>query len=115
MKLKLFKFLGKYDSASELLNKVLVHNKSCTKAFESLGLIHEKEQQYKDAAIKYEQAWNFGNKTNPAVGYKMAYNLLKSKRYTNTIDVCHQVLANFPNYPNIQKDILDKARGHLRN
>lgn len=94
---------------------MLVHNKSCTKAFESLGLIHEKEQQYKDAATKYEQAWNFGNKTNPAVGYKMAYNLLKSKKYTTTIDVCHQVLANFPNYPNIQKDILDKARGHLRN
>ncbi|CAB3383131.1 Hypothetical predicted protein [Cloeon dipterum] len=105
---------GKYDSASELLNKVLVHNKSCTKAFEGLSLINEKEQQYKEAASKYEQAWNFGNKSNPAVGYKMAYNLLKSKKYVATIDVCHQVLANFPNYPNIQKDILEKARSHLR-
>ncbi|XP_059488844.1 tetratricopeptide repeat protein 21B-like isoform X2 [Neocloeon triangulifer] len=105
---------GKYDSASELLNKVLVHNKSCTKAFEGLGLIHEKEQQYKDAASKYEQAWTFGNQSNPAVGYKMAYNLLKSKKYVATIDVCHQVLSQFPNYPNIQKDILEKARSHLR-
>jgi tetratricopeptide repeat protein 21B len=30
------------------------------------------------------------------------------------IDICHQVLEKFPNYPKIRKDILDKSRQKLR-
>ena len=41
--------------ASELLRKVLAHNKSSTKAYEYMGYIMEKESSYKDAAAHYEQ------------------------------------------------------------
>ncbi|KAF7482471.1 tetratricopeptide repeat protein 21B [Marmota monax] len=105
---------AKYDMAEELLKRCLHHNKSCCKAYEYMGYIMEKEQGYADAALNYEIAWKRGNQTNPAVGYKLAFNYLKAKRYVDAIDICHQVLEAYPSYPKIRKDILDKARSSLR-
>ncbi|XP_059783998.1 tetratricopeptide repeat protein 21B isoform X6 [Balaenoptera ricei] len=105
---------AKYDMAEELLKRCLRHNRSCCKAYEYMGYIMEKEQAYTDAALNYEMAWKHGNQTNPAVGYKLAFNYLKAKRYVDAIDVCHQVLEAHPTYPKIRKDILDKARTSLR-
>ncbi|XP_012616626.2 tetratricopeptide repeat protein 21B isoform X1 [Microcebus murinus] len=105
---------AKYDMAEELLKRCLRHNRSCCKAYEYMGYIMEKEQAYTDAALNYEMAWKHGNQTNPAVGYKLAFNYLKAKKYVDAIDVCHQVLEAHPSYPKIRKDILDKARTSLR-
>uniref|UniRef100_A0ABI7YEC8 Tetratricopeptide repeat domain 21B n=1 Tax=Felis catus TaxID=9685 RepID=A0ABI7YEC8_FELCA len=105
---------AKYDMAEELLKRCLRHNRSCCKAYEYMGYIMEKEQAYTDAALNYEMAWKHGNQTNPTVGYKLAFNYLKAKRYVDAIDVCHQVLEGHPTYPKIRKDILDKARMSLR-
>ncbi|XP_025066742.1 tetratricopeptide repeat protein 21B isoform X1 [Alligator sinensis] len=105
---------AKYDMAGELLKRCLRHNRSCCKAYEYMGYIMEKEQAYKDAAVNYELAWKYGNQTNPTVGYKLAFNYLKGKRYVDAIDVCHKVLEAHPNYPKIRKEILDKARASLR-
>ncbi|XP_065054055.1 tetratricopeptide repeat protein 21B-like isoform X1 [Rhopilema esculentum] len=105
---------GKYDMAQGLLKKCLQYNKSCTKAWEYMGFIMEKEQAYKDAAYYYENAWTNCNESNPAIGYKLGFNYLKAKRFVDAIDVCHKVLEKQPNYPKIRKDILDKARHGLR-
>uniref|UniRef100_A0A8C3K4I9 Tetratricopeptide repeat protein 21B n=1 Tax=Calidris pygmaea TaxID=425635 RepID=A0A8C3K4I9_9CHAR len=105
---------AKYDMAGELLKRCLRHNRSCCKAYEYMGYIMEKEQAYKDAAINYEMAWKYGNQANPTIGYKLAFNYLKGKRYVDAIDVCHKVLEAHPNYPKIRKEILDKARASLR-
>ncbi|XP_074856704.1 tetratricopeptide repeat protein 21B isoform X2 [Carettochelys insculpta] len=105
---------AKYDMAGELLKRCLRHNRSCCKAYEYMGYIMEKEQAYKDAAINYEMAWKYGNQTNPTIGYKLAFNYLKAKRYVEAIDICQKVLKAHPNYPKIRKEILDKARASLR-
>ncbi|XP_078408432.1 tetratricopeptide repeat protein 21B isoform X2 [Cetorhinus maximus] len=105
---------GKFDMAVELLKRCLRHNKSCCKAYEYMGYIMEKEQSYKDAAVNYEMAWKYCNQTNPTIGYKLAFNYLKAKRYVDAIDICHKVLGAHPNYPKMRKDILDKARAALR-
>ncbi|KAM9669880.1 tetratricopeptide repeat protein 21B isoform 2-T2 [Dama dama] len=105
---------AKYDMAEDLIKRCLRHNRSCCKAYEYMGYIMEKEQAYMDAALNYEMAWKHSNQTNPAVGYKLAFNYLKAKRYVDAIDVCHQVLEAHPTYPKIRKDILDKARTSLR-
>ncbi|XP_060575597.1 tetratricopeptide repeat protein 21B-like isoform X3 [Ruditapes philippinarum] len=105
---------GKYDMSTELLKRVLQHNKSCCKGYEYQGFIMEKEQSYKDAAMSYENAWKYGNKNNPVIGYKLAFNYLKAKRNVDAIDICHHVLGSHPNYPKIKKEILDKARQSLR-
>lgn len=100
--------------ASEHLVSVLDHNKSCVKAHELCGQISEKEQSYRSAAIHYDAAWRFGGKSKPAIGYKLAYNHMKTKNYADAIDVCQQVLKLHPDYPAIKKDILDKCRNNLR-
>lgn len=105
---------SKYDLASSLCHLAKDHNRSCGKAWEQLGLIYEKEQSYKDAATHYEKAWEFCNESSPAVGYRLAFNYLKAKRYVVAINVCQQVLKIQENYPKIRKDILDKARAMLR-
>ncbi|XP_005393347.1 PREDICTED: tetratricopeptide repeat protein 21B [Chinchilla lanigera] len=105
---------AKYDMAEDLLRQCLRHNRSCCKAYEYMGYIMEKEQAYSDAASNYEMAWKYGNQANPAVGYRLAFNYLKAKRYVDAIDICHQVLETHPTYPKIRKDILDKARASLK-
>uniref|UniRef100_S4RS46 Tetratricopeptide repeat domain 21B n=1 Tax=Petromyzon marinus TaxID=7757 RepID=S4RS46_PETMA len=105
---------SKYDIAGELLRRCLQHNKSCSKAYEYMGFIMEKEQSYKDAALNYELAWKYTSQSNPTIGYKLAFNYLKGKRYVDAIDICHKVLGAHPDYPKMRKDILDKARASLR-
>ena len=117
-----------------------MHNKSSTKAYEYMGFIMEKESSYKDAAQHYEMAWKFSNKANPSgllyklfhqlfvyiyknhflflfyflVGYRLAFNYMKAKRFTDAIDVCHEVLEKNPAYPKIRKEILEKSRENIR-
>ncbi|CAB4063816.1 TTC21B [Lepeophtheirus salmonis] len=105
---------GKYDMATELIRKVFLHNKSSTKAYEYMGYIMEKESSYKDASQNYEQAWRFSNKSNPVIGYKLAFNYMKAKRYTDAIDISHEILSKFPNYPKVKKEILEKSRDSLK-
>lgn len=105
---------SKYDLASDLLKRVLQFNKSCSKAYELSGIITEKEQHYKDAASFYEFAWKFNGKNNPSVGYKLAYNLMKSKKFADAIDVCQVIMKSHPDYPKIKKEILDKCIHNLR-
>merc|ERR1719310_247994 len=105
---------SKYDLASSLCHLAKDHNRSCGKAWEQLGLIYEKEQAYKDAAAHYEKAWEFCNEASPSVGYRLAFNYLKAKRYVEAINICQQVLKISENYPKIKKDVLDKARQMLR-
>jgi tetratricopeptide repeat protein 21B len=105
---------GKYDSAMKMCKECLRHNKSCTKAYEIIGTIYEREQAYKDASDNYEKAWFYGNKNQPNIGYKLAFNHLKEKRYMDAIDICHYIIEKFPNFPKIKKEILDKARQSLR-
>jgi len=100
--------------ATELLRKVLQHNKSSTKAYEYMGYIMEKESSYKDAAQHYEQAWKYSNKGNPTIGYKLAFNYMKAKRYTDAIDVSHNILDKYTSYPKIRKEVLEKSRENLR-
>ncbi|XP_055541465.1 tetratricopeptide repeat protein 21B-like [Wyeomyia smithii] len=106
---------GKYDMATDLLSRVLDHNKSCSKAYELLGLVSEKEQNYRMASVHYELAWKFCAKSKPNIAYKLAFNYMKTKRYADAVDICQQVLKAHPDYPSIKKDILDKCRNNLKN
>ena len=105
---------AKYDLAQELCKKALTHNKSSGKAWETLGLVMEKEQSYQDAAESYEKAWECEGEASATIGFKLAFNYLKAKRYVEAIDVCNKVLKEFPNYPKIRTKILDKAYEGLR-
>jgi len=105
---------SKYDLASSLCHIAKDHNRSCGKAWEQLGLIYEKETSYKDAAEHYEKAWQYSNESSPAVGYRLAFNYLKAKKYVQAINICQVVLKISENYPKIKKDVLEKARGLLR-
>ncbi|KAL2804032.1 tetratricopeptide repeat protein 21A isoform 2 [Daubentonia madagascariensis] len=104
----------KFDLATELLRRCVQYNKSCCKAYEYMGFIMEKEQSYKDAATSYELAWKYSHQANPAVGFKLAFNYLKDKKFVEAIEVCHSILSEHPNYPKIREEILEKAQGSLR-
>ena len=105
---------GKFDLAMDLCRKCLTYNKSSGKAWEALGVVYEKEASYADAAECYEKAWLFENEASATVGFRLAFNYLKAKRYVEAIDVCHKVLRQFPDYPKIRKDILEKCQASLR-
>ena len=79
-----------------------------------MGLIKEKEQSYVDAATHYEKAHKLSNKKSPSIGYRLAFNYLKAKRYIDCIAICKEILEYFPNYPKIEKEVLQKARISVR-
>ncbi|CAM9385472.1 unnamed protein product [Heterosigma akashiwo] len=105
---------GKFDLAQDLCKRCLSYNKSCGKAWEAMGLMMEKEQSYEDASECYEKAWKLHHEASATVGFKLAFNHLKAKRYVEAITVCNKVLEQFPDYPKIRKEILEKAQGSLR-
>lgn len=93
----------------ELCNRCLKYNKSCSKAWELLGSIAEREQAYKDAANSYEHAWKLAAEANSALGYKLAFNYMKAGRLVDAVTVAQAVLKVDPQYPKIKQDVLDKA------
>ncbi|XP_067290523.1 tetratricopeptide repeat protein 21A isoform X2 [Pseudorasbora parva] len=106
--------LAKYTHADKLLDSCIQHNKSCCKAYEFYGLMMESEQRYRDAALQYELAWRYSHTADPAVGFRLAFNCLKCKKYTQAVDVCRQVLRQHPDYPEIHSEILTRAQLSLR-
>ena len=105
---------GKFDLAQDLCKKALGFNKSCAGAWELMGVVMEKEQSYKDAADCYEKSWGFEHEASAAVGFKLAFNYLKAKRYVEAIDICNKVLQQYPDYPRIRNEILERAMQSLR-
>ncbi|XP_051970171.1 tetratricopeptide repeat protein 21B [Xyrauchen texanus] len=106
--------MGKYPQVDKLLDICTRHNKSCSKAYEYRGFMMENEKRYSDAALQYELAWKYSNRVDPAIGFRLAFNCLKCKNYTQAIDVCHQVLQHYPDYPQIQTEVLTRAQVSLR-
>ena len=80
----------------------------------TFGANKEKELSYAEAATMYEHAWKSVNELDPKIGFKLSYNYLKDNRHLDAIRICHKVLKNFPAYPSIEKEILQKARQNLR-
>ncbi|XP_014471682.1 PREDICTED: tetratricopeptide repeat protein 21B-like [Dinoponera quadriceps] len=105
---------SKYDLANELLKRVLQHNATCVRAHELSGYIAEKDQNYREAAARYAQAWKCGGKTKLSIGYKLAYCCLKAKAYADAIEACNEVLRQSTDFPRIRKDILEKCINNLR-
>ncbi|KAI2804077.1 Tetratricopeptide repeat protein 21B [Blomia tropicalis] len=87
---------NKFDIANELLRRILRYNRTCVKAYEYIGYIMEKEQSYRDAAANYELAWHYSNDSNPVIGFKLAFNYMKAKRYVDAIDITQIILERYP-------------------
>ena len=47
-------------------------------------------------------------------GYRLAFNYLRAHRFVDAMLVCHRILEQYPQYPRIQKEILDKARAAVK-
>lgn len=105
---------NKYELANDLLRRVLQHNATCVRAHELSAYIAEKEQNYREAASQYSEAWKYGGKSKLSVAYKLAYCSMKAKAYADGIEACNEVLKQSPDYPRIKKEILEKCINNLR-
>eukprot|EP01039_Chlorochromonas_danica_P002898 gene2898-3163_t len=105
---------GRSDQAQEVCKKLLQENKSCSQAWELLGLIFEKDATYDLAADAYAKAWALEFEASATVGFKLAFAYLKCRRLVEAVDVCQTVLKQYPDYPRIQEEILNKALQAMR-
>lgn len=105
---------GKTNICVELVNKVLVYNKSSIKGLELLSAVAEKEQKYDDAVDYYERAWALSGQKYFKIGYKLAVNLYKLKLFTKSVEICFDLNPSSPDQVKLKKDIMDKARLSLR-
>lgn len=105
---------NKLDEASKTLQKVIESNKGCGAAWDTLGMIYEKQEKHKEASSCYQKAWKLMNESDPGIGYKLAFNYLKGGDYVKSIDICRSVLAQHSSYPRIEENIMDVAYSLLR-
>jgi len=49
------------------------------------------------------------NARNASVGFRLAFNYLKAKRFVDSINICKEVLKVYPDYTLIKTEIMDKA------
>ena len=105
---------GQTPLAEELCNKCLKYNQACGRAWETLGMIKESAGEWREAAEMYDKGWAHAAEQSPALGYKLAFNYMRAEQPAKAIDVCNKVIAKFPNYPKIKKEILSKAVDNLR-
>lgn len=75
----------------------------------------EKLQNHREAIVSYEMVWKLQGHNDPHTGYRLAFGLMKCKRYVDAVDVALKILKKFPEYPKIRKDIIDKCQSHLKN
>jgi tetratricopeptide repeat protein 21B len=66
------------------------------------------------ASDAYKKAWLLEFEASAPVGFKLAFSFLKCGKYVDAIDVCEQVLRQYPDYPRISEEILLKALQSLR-
>lgn len=100
---------GRFDVAQDAIRDVLGSNRSSSAAWELMGLVMEKGQDYAKAAACYEKAWRLEFESNASIGYKLAFSHMRSGKYIESINVCEAVLQYFPDYPRIKEDILSKC------
>ena len=74
-----------------------------------MGLIKEKENSYVDAANHYLKAHSLTNEKSPSIGFRLAFNYLKAKRYVDCINVCKAIMDYYPDFPKIEKEVYFKA------
>jgi len=128
---------GKTNICVDLVNKVLVYNKSSIKGLELLSAVAEKEQKYgilihfiihykhnyitktfysnlDDAVDYYKRAWALSGQKYFKIGYKLAVNLYKLRQFTKSVEICFDLNPSNPDQVKLKKNIMDKARLSLR-
>lgn len=90
---------GNISKANESLKKAIEINMSQIKAYEYLGMIYEKENNYKEACNFFEKAWEFSSNNSAVIGYKLAICYLNNRNPIKAVNICNEVKKKFPDYP----------------
>ena len=85
--------------AEEYLFKVINLNIAQIKAYEFLAMIKDKESKFEEACGYYEKAWEYSNKNNANIGYKLAISYINSKQYVKALNICNEIKRKFKEYP----------------
>ncbi|KAA6399919.1 MAG: putative Tetratricopeptide repeat protein 21B [Streblomastix strix] len=104
----------KFDIPEDYCKKCIALNKSSATAHELLGYVFEQEKSFVNAAENYEQCWKLREKTDPVIGYMLAFNYMKGNRFLDAITISKQVLEKSSSYTRIKSEILERSRSLLR-
>ena len=88
-----------FKKAEEYLTKVLSLNIAQIKAYEFFAMIRDKQGIYTEAVGYYERAWEYSNKNNANIGYKLAISYINSKQYVKALNICNEIKRKFKEYP----------------
>lgn len=98
-----------FDEAEKILKQAFMFNKSNGKIMEMLGVIKEKQKDFQVAVTCYQKGWEMTYNTSASIGFRLAQIYLKQRKIPRCIDVCEKVIKQYPNYPKIDKEIMQKA------
>jgi len=99
--------------AEEYCLNVVNLNKAQIKAYEFLAMIKDKEGKYEESCGYYEKAWEYSNKNNANIGYKLVVSYLNSKQNVKALNICNEIKRKFKEYP--IDDLALQAKNSLNN
>jgi hypothetical protein len=74
-------------------------------------MIKESQKVFNEASDNYERAWEYSNRNNAHIGYKLAVCYLNAKNPVKAINICNEIKSKFKDYP--INDLLNQAKGSL--
>lgn len=110
-------YISLKDNTSEAQHDTILAinlNKSCLKGWSMSAEINTRTKSYRGAATNYRRCWELTKEEDPSIGYNLAYYLMKSERYSESLHVCRQILDKHPGYKDVTEAIVTPAFQHLR-
>jgi tetratricopeptide (TPR) repeat protein len=105
---------GRLDAAADCAQSCLTRNGASSQAWEVAGYVAELRNDAKAATDAYAAAWKLARMSSPAVGYRLAWNHLRSGAFVLAVTAVLEVLDKFPDYPKITADVMMPALARIR-
>lgn len=100
---------SKIENAQDCIRRCLANNQSSSSSWALLGQLFEKQSEYFLASEAYEKAFQLEYESSATIGYKLAFCYLKCKKYVEAIEIGEIVLKQYPTYPRLREDIIQKV------
>ena len=105
---------SKFDKARMAALRCIAYNQYCSRAYEYIGYIAEKEGKFEEAVQAYEKVWKTAQRCSPSTGYRYASCCMRVRQFMSAMDVAKEVACNFPEYSRIRNEVLDKVHLNFR-
>jgi tetratricopeptide (TPR) repeat protein len=111
--LMLMSSLATDENRLNFINRALILNQSCAKAWELRGKHYLGQHNYREASFAFAQFWRLSRRDDLETGYDYAYSCVKTGRWSEAMWIARQILEIHPSYRDIKERITKRSFRNL--